>query len=330
MEKTSSQKIQLGIFVVVGLILFVLAIYYIGSRRKIFEKTSELVSVFRNVNGLQPGNNVRYAGINAGAVDKIEMINDTTIRVEMLIDQEIFMHIRKDAIAAIGSDGLVGNMIINLIPGQGKEAPVEPGDEIQSYSRISTDEILNTLNVTNENAAILTSDLLKITNEFIQGKGTVGRLINDTLLAGSIERIMHYIELTSKGTAESVQGLNALVNSLSSGDNVIGVLNDKETAEQLRSTVEGLEGASQQMQVVLQNLEAATLNIKEGDGAINYLSNDPELVVKINSVMCNLDTTMVNLNEASVLLNQNLEALKHSSLTKGYFKKLEKEEKKKK
>src|SRR3970040_2125574 len=136
MEKTTSQKINLGLFVIIGLSIFILATYFIGDKQKMFGKTIPLETVFNNVNGLQLGNNVRYSGVNVGTVRNIEMIGDTSIRVDMIIDKTIFKHIKKDAIATISSDGLVGNMIINIIPGKGTAPPVEPGEKITSLTRI--------------------------------------------------------------------------------------------------------------------------------------------------------------------------------------------------
>lgn len=317
MEKTTSQKIRLGLFVIIGLTIFVLAIYFIGNTQKMFGKTNHLEAVFNNVSGLQLGNNVRYSGINVGTVREIEMINDTTIRVDMLIDKTIFRHIKKDAVATIGSDGLVGNVIINIIPGKGTEPAVEPGDTIRSLNRIRTDDILNTLNITNQNAALLTIDLLKITKEITQGKGTVGLLINDSIMAKDLKQTMHYLKITSKGTSESVANLNKLINELNKKDNIVGVLKDSAVAHKIKNIVSHLDQSSAEINKVVTNLNATIINIKDGKGAINYLSNDPKLVRKI-------DSTMTNINEASFRLNENLEALKHNFLFRGYFKKQQK------
>ncbi|HKO76410.1 MAG TPA: hypothetical protein VJU52_04300, partial [Flavobacterium sp.] len=81
--------------------------------------------------------------------------------------------------------------------------------------------------------------------------------------------------------------------------------------------VTNLDQSSQEINKVVTNLNATVLNIKNGNGAINYLSNDPNLVKKI-------DSTMTNLNKATILLNEDLEAMKHSFLLRGYFKKQEK------
>lgn len=321
MEKSTNQKIQLGIFVILGLAIFVAAIYFVGNKQNMFGKTTHLSAVFTNVNGLQLGNSVRYSGINVGTVREISMINDTVIRVMMIIEDKIIPHIKKNAIATITSDGLVGNMIINIIPGKGNDLPVQPGDEIKTYSRIRTDDILETLNVTNENAALLTADLLKITKQITQGKGTVGLLINDTLLAKDLKETMHYLKISGKGTSEAVQNLNKLTASLNDQNNVVGVLKDTAVANSIKKIILNLEQSSDEMEKVITNLDATITNIKEGKGALNYLSNDPKLVQQI-------DSTMHNLNQASIKLNEDLEAMKHSFLLRGYFKKLEKEKEK--
>lgn len=317
MEKTTSQKLRLGLFVIIGLLLFILAVYFIGDKQQMFGKTNQLSAVFSNVSGLQLGNNVRYSGINVGTVRGIAMINDTAIRVDMLIDKTIFPHIRKNAIATIGSDGLVGNMIINIIPGKETAASISPGDEIRTLNRIRTDDMLNTLGKTNKNAALLTTDLLKITKEINQGTGTVGLLIKDSMLAKDLKQTMHYLKITGKGSSESIIKLNRLISSLENKDNVIGVLKDTAVANDLKKIVRNLKETSTEIDKIVSNADTTIVNIKEGKGAINYLSNDPELVHKI-------DSTMTNVNQASLRLNENLEALKHNFLFRGYFRKQEK------
>ncbi len=318
MEKAASQKISLGFFVITGLLIFILAVYFIGDKQKMFGKTNHLEAVFNNVNGLQLGNNVRYSGISVGTVRGIKMINDTTIRVDMIIDKAIFPYIKKDAIATIGSDGLVGSMIINIIPGKGNEPSVKPGDEIRSYNRIRTEDLLNTLSVTNKNASTLTANLLKITDKIIEGRGTLGSLLNDTLLSKDLKETMYYLKTTSKSASESMVKLNQLINSLDNKDNVVGVIKDTAVANKIKTVITNLDKSTNEINKVVTNLNATILNIKEGKGAINYLSNDPELVQKI-------DSTMININSASIKLNEDLEAMKHSFLLRGYFKKQEKE-----
>jgi phospholipid/cholesterol/gamma-HCH transport system substrate-binding protein len=318
MEKTASQKINLGLFVIIGLLIFILAVYFIGQKQNMFGKTNHLQTVFNNVNGLQLGNSVRYSGISVGTVRGIEMVNDTNIRVDMIIDKSIFSYIKKDAIATIGSDGLVGNMIINIIPGNGNQPSVDSGDEIRSLNRIRTEDMLSTLNVTNENAAKLTANLLTITDKIVKGKGPLASLLNDSLISRDLGETMRYLKLTTKSASETISKIDKIVASLDNKNNVLGVIKDTAVANNLKNTIANLEKSTNEINKVVTNLNATILNIKEGKGAINYLANDTKLVLKI-------DSTMTNINAASIKLNEDLEAMKHNFLLRGYFKKQEKE-----
>ena len=183
MERSTSEKISLGIFVVIATALLVVAAYLIGNRQNLFGSSFTVHAVFRNVNGLQQGNNVRYSGINVGTVKRIQMQNDTTIVVSMTLQENITRHVKTDAIATIGSDGLVGSMIVNIVPGNGQAPLVSSGDTVVTYSRIGAEDMLSTLNKTSENAALLTADLLQVTEALKEGRGTLGRLLNDTTMA---------------------------------------------------------------------------------------------------------------------------------------------------
>jgi phospholipid/cholesterol/gamma-HCH transport system substrate-binding protein len=318
MEKTSGEKIRLGLFVILGLVVFITAIYFVGDKQNMFEKTHHLRSVFSNVDGLQLGNNVRYSGVNVGTVRSIEMINETTINVDMIIDDAIFKLIRKNAVAIIGSDGLVGNRIINILPRKGNFPNVQAGDEIKSINKVNTDDMLSTLDVTNKNASLLTSDLLKITKQINAGKGTIGVLINDSTIANEIKTTVSNLKQTSIGTVKLIRSANQMVNELNQKNNLIGVLKDTLTGAKIKNIITNIDQLSTKMNVITENLDKTIVNIKEGKGALNYLSNDPKLVRKI-------DSTMTNINGASFRLNENLEALKHNFLFRAYYKKQEKE-----
>jgi phospholipid/cholesterol/gamma-HCH transport system substrate-binding protein len=123
------------------------------------------------------------------------------------------------------------------------------------------------------------------------------------------------------GTTASVAQLNQLMNSLNQKNNVVGVIKDTAVANKIKHIVGNLEKTSVKIDSVVENLNATITNAKDGKGAINYLSNNPALVQKI-------DSTMTNINQSSIKLNQNMEALKHNFFFKGYFKKQENEQQK--
>jgi phospholipid/cholesterol/gamma-HCH transport system substrate-binding protein len=319
MRNNSNEKLKLGIFVITGLLLFTVAIYLIGERQNIFGQSIVISVEFKNVNGLQKGNNVRYSGINVGTVNEISMINDSIIRVDLLIEKKMISYIKKDAIATIGTDGLVGNMIVSIIPGKGKAAIVNPGDFIKSYTKIRSDDMLNTLSVTNENAALLTVDLLKITNAINSGKGTLGMLINDSITSNNIKNTIFNLQKTSMEASKAMNSLSAKIAAINLDNSVAGVLvNDTVQAQKMRNIIANLEVTSQNINTTIDSLNKTIDQVKNGKGAINYLSNDEEFVK-------NLDATIKNLNEGTNKFNESMEALKHNFLIRGYFKKQEKE-----
>src|SRR4030066_992366 len=133
MKTSNTQKFSLGLFIFIITIIFVFALYLIGNKQNLFGNTFRISAVFNNVNGLILGNNVRYSGINIVTVKNIVMINDSTICVDMIIEEKMLQHMKKNAVAAIGSDGLVGSMVINIVPGKEVSVALKPGDTIQSY-----------------------------------------------------------------------------------------------------------------------------------------------------------------------------------------------------
>ncbi|NRD24609.1 MCE family protein [Winogradskyella litoriviva] len=324
MKTTETQKIRLGIFVLLGTLLFVTAVYFIGQRQNMFEKTFTISAHFQNINGLQKGNNVRYSGIHIGTVKDISMLNDSVIKVDMAIEEKIIEHIKTDAIAAIGSDGLVGNMIINIVPGNNIGAPVvRNGDTIESYSKIGADDILSTLGSSSENIAILSSDLLKITNAVIKGKGTIGVLLNDTLMAKDLKQSVTNLRQVSYNATQSINELNTILSNIKTNDNsVLGLLiNDTISNHKLKTVIKNLEISSQEIENLVKNANTVVTDIQSNKGALNYVLNDTSLVN-------NLKHTLKNINEGTSKFNENMEALKHNFLTRGYFKKLERQEEK--
>ena len=323
MKNTSSQKLRLGLFVIIGTVLFIVGVYLIGQRQNMFKKTFTISTYFQNVNGLQKGNNVRYSGIDIGTVKDITMVNDSTIKVEMTIDEKIITHLKKDAIATIGSDGLVGNMILNIVPGKGSEDAISNGDTIESYSKIGADDILSTLSVSSENAAILTSDLLKITTAMLKGKGTVGLLLNDTIMAKDLKQSVTNLRIATRSATNTINELNTIISSLKTNDDtVLGMLmNDTISGMKLKNIVGHLETSSIEIQNVLSNVNTVVDDFNSSDdGAYNYILKDTSLVNSLKS-------TLKNINEGTDKFNQNMEALKHNFLTRGYFRKLERQEK---
>lgn len=213
MEKTrgkspegKSSKIKLGIFVSASIVLLIAGIYFIGERKQLFNTTFMISGVFKDISGLQVGNNVRFSGINVGIVDNIEQITDSTVRVDMIIDNRSQKFMKKNAKAIIGTDGLMGNKIVTIAPGTASKNQLADGDYIETVLPISMDEILAKLKVTVDNSALITGDLSAISGEIRAGRGTIGKLLMDSTFAQNVDETIINIK---QGAGGFKQNMNA-------------------------------------------------------------------------------------------------------------------------
>ncbi len=319
MQKSTSQKIKLGIMVLSGVLLFTIGVYLIGNNQSFFTKTFKISSVFKNVKGLRIGNNVRYLGIDAGNVEAIDIINDTTIRITMKIDMKTKSYIKKNAVAKISSDGLVGDMIVNIEPGFGSGSTIENNDEIKAFDPIATDEMLSTLSETNENAALLTAGILQITNSINSGKGTFGMLVNDKAVAQDIRIIIKNLKDATSRSTILMKNLEEASYSLNNDSNLLGIiLNDTTAASKIRALINDLNSSGKDFKEMSKSLNDLVYELAKGNNSlVNTIVND--------SLLKNdLKETLENINSGSQKFDENMEALKHHFLFKKYFKDKEK------
>lgn len=178
---------KLGIFVSISITLFIVGIYFIGQRQQLFSSTFQISGIFRDISGLQVGNNVRFSGINIGIIENIEQITDSTVKVDMVINEDTRRFIKKNAKAIIGSDGLMGNKIILIIPGPVGKKELNNNDTIETAQAVSMDDILIKIKVTADNATFITDDLAIIMQSIREGKGTIGKLLMDSTLAQNLD-----------------------------------------------------------------------------------------------------------------------------------------------
>lgn len=323
MQKSASHKTRVGIFIVLGTIILIAALYFIGNKQHIFSKNVPIFAVFQNVNGLQLGNNVRYAGISVGTVSSIEMIHQSKIVVQMMVEEKTGSFIKKNAVATIGSDGLVGSMVVNILPGKESLPPIVAGDTIPTYSKIGADDMLSTLNVTNENAALLTADLLKITNTILKGEGALGALITDSTLTRDIRSTLSNLRQTTDGTDRLVSSLNRELSKIDMKQSAVGVLlTDTILGNRAKNVFLQLETSSIKISEATETLASIIAEIDTTESTFKYLTKDERLPITI-------DSTMLEIKEASQKLNENMEALKHNFFFRSYFRKQERAAKKK-
>lgn len=186
MKTNTRNHLRLGIFVTLSIFILITGIYFIGSRQQLFGGNIRVHIIFQNISGLQVGNNVRFSGIDVGTVENISQITDSTVLVDILINSKSAKFIRRDAVAMVGSDGLMGSKIIVISAGAGSLPVISDEDFIVSGSPVDFDDILINMKKTSENAALITENLAVITTSISEGKGTIGMLMMDTTFANNL------------------------------------------------------------------------------------------------------------------------------------------------
>jgi phospholipid/cholesterol/gamma-HCH transport system substrate-binding protein len=201
MDITVAQKVKTGAFVLLSLLLLLTIIFLIGKQKNMFGGTFYVYAHFKNIAGLKEGNYVRYAGINVGTVDNISMLNDTTVAVGLLLQKKIKAYIKEDAMASIGSDGLMGDKLITISPGSYSSPLVKNGGRVKTVNPVDVDRIVNNFSKISDNAEALTGDLASIMNKINNGGGSFGKLINDDKLVKNLEGTI----TSAKATVGTVQ-----------------------------------------------------------------------------------------------------------------------------
>jgi len=268
MKKKISHKVRLGIFISLGILIFILAIYFIGEKQQLFRSTFRLSGVFKDVAGLQVGNNVRLSGINVGTIDNITIISDTSVRVIILVDENTRQFIKKDAVASIGSEGLMGNKVLVISPGTGGKKSIENDDVIATSQPTDIDEIMKSLKTTIDNTAYITGDLAKIATNIESGKGTIGRLMMGKTWRQDIESTIINLKDGSVGFKTFMDKTNQLDSILirlnKNIDNTSSITYDLSKITNNIQSGEGMIGKLLMDQSMGQNLDSTLINLKNG------------------------------------------------------------------
>ena len=280
MRTKKMNQVRLGSFILTGLVLFMAGLYYIGQKQRLFSNVFHVKGIFNNVSGLQVGNNVRFSGITVGTVENIEIISDTSVRVDMVIDRETKKFIRRDAKATIGSEGLMGNRVINIVPGTAGGEEINDNDLILTVQPLNIDLILDRLRSTNENANRVTENIARLTQALINGKGSIGRLLSDSSFATELELTLKTIK---QGSLQFSTNMMELHSTTDYANKVSGNLND------------------------------ITNCIRCGKGTIGKLLMDTLFAD-------NLDLTLATIRNGAKGFEENMENAKHSFLLKGPLK----------
>lgn len=320
MRSTGTRRaVIVGIFIFLGLAIFIITILTLGSQKKTFGDSVTVKSVFENVNGLQKGNNIWFSGVKVGTIKKVTLIGNGKVEVDMNIEEQSVPFIRKDAKAKLSTDGLIGNKIIEIYGGTSKTPQIEQGDRLDNDKLLSTDEMMNTLSKNNENLLAITNDFKLISGRIAAGKGSVGRLLTSDTLADELNNTV----IALRKTSSNLEKLSANVSGYTSKLNDKGTLaNDLVTDtvifSKLRVTVSKLQDVADESKVIMGNLQTTTTTLNDG---LKNKNTPAGMLLRDEKTASNLKTTLQNLQSASKKLDDDLEAVQHNFLLRGFFKK---------
>lgn len=325
MAKKTINTIKLGMFVTAGLLFLILLLYMIGKNRNLFGPSFILKAQFDNVLGLVPGNNVRYSGIEIGTVKKINILSDTVMEVVMVVDDKMKKIIRRNAIVSIGSEGLMGNKVINIAPARTPAPLITENEVLFTQKPVGTDEMLQTLSRTNQDVAVIAAQL-RLTVLRINNSTALWKILNDEALPQQLHQSAANVQLATARAAALANDLQAIVSGVKNGKGSIGaVLTDTAFAMNLNNAILKIKlvgDRADELGIALNEVVAdVKQEVHQGKGTVNALLRDSSMVVKINA-------SLDNIQKGTDAFNQNMEAMKHNFLFRGYFKNQEKQKSK--
>lgn len=325
MRSTGSRRaVIVGIFIFLGLAIFIITVLTLGSQKKTFGNSVSIKSFFDNVNGLQKGNNIWFSGVKVGTITKINIIGNGKVEVDMNVEDKSADFIKKDAMAKLSTDGLIGNKIIEIYGGTPQSPRISQGDTLSGEKLLSTDAMMSTLSKNNDNILAITNDLKSITGGIAQGKGTIGKLLTSDDLSDNLNNTV----LTVQRASENLERLSANISNYTASLNNKGsfaneLVTDTVVFSKLRGTMTQLQSVAENAKEVIDNLKTTTATLNNGlsdkNAPVGMLLNDEKTANGIKA-------TLQNLQSASKKLDEDLEAVQHNFLFRRYFKKKAKED----
>ena len=325
MKDYDFKYLKLGVFVLSGLIILVGFLYLIGKNKNIFGSNYILKTRFSNVQGLKTGNNVRFAGIEIGTVSDMKFINDTTIEVEMNVEDKMKNIIRKNALVNIGTDGLVGNKIINITPSIWIEELANESSLLKSKKPSDSEEMWLTLENTGKELNDMVSNL-KITSLEIRNSKLLKEMLHDESLVQNLKKSGENVRIFSEELNQSASIIKKMISETQGGKGVLGKLyNDSGWVNDTDSFISNLKKSSEELTKTSLAIKETVADIKKetinGQGILHQMLKNENWTYQIDSILMNAKQGSDNINQLSLALQKHF-------LFRRYFKKMNKPDKK--
>jgi phospholipid/cholesterol/gamma-HCH transport system substrate-binding protein len=302
----ASKVVGAGVFVVVGALLFTVGLFMIGERRMLFEERFPLYAEFATLGQLEAGAIVRVAGMNAGEVTNIRVPSSPSgkFRVEMEVRKDLRQLIRTDSIATAQTEGLVGGIFLGIATGSETAPQVADGGTIQSREPFQVSDLLRqageTVTMVNETVAALRGDIEGAAQNVALTAEDAQELLKD---------IRPDITAIAKNGSLASEELKTLLAGVNAGNGSIGkLLHDDTLYVRALQIADDAKVVMANMQEVSTEARRAIADFRSPDGPAQ-------------GVMGDMRSTLVQAREATADLADNLEAMKHNFLLRGFFNK---------
>lgn len=340
MKLSVGKSIRLGFFIIIGIAIFASAIYIIGKQRNLFGNTFTVSGVFKDVSGLKVGNNVRYSGINVGTVSNINLINDTLVKVQVTLEKKVHQFIREDSRMEIGTEGVMGNKVVNITPGTSETPTVDEGDVLKTIEAIKIDEILEEVHKSSINTTVITKNLADISTKINQGEGIFGNLFTDTSFTNNLGKISRntaaltekfnlitqkinqeqglmgkflsdtlmakQFDLAGNNLLQSTKNLKDITQKINQGEGIFGqVFTDTSFLNNIGLATKNLNYTTRNAKIISDNLTEFTKQMKTGKGAINKLLTDSSFAKKLDTTLQHIDQSAIELDKAAETVRKN-------------------------
>jgi phospholipid/cholesterol/gamma-HCH transport system substrate-binding protein len=271
-----------GAFVILGLALFAVGLFFIGNRRMLFSETFGVYAEFREIAGLQNGAIVRVAGMNAGEVEAIHLPASPSarFRVKLRVREDLHPLIRLDSVASIQNDGLVGNKFVQVESGTDESPPVPEEGTIRSQEPFDLADMFKRLNETIDLVTTSITEVKAGVEEALTAVATTATdaqtLISDIggdlrTVTASSKRVANDIEVILDGVRQGRGSVGKLVNDDAlyerakeiAADAQRTVANLREASESAKNAIAGFRGDQGPVRGVIGDLQASLAAARE-------------------------------------------------------------------
>jgi len=299
MTDTKKRTVKLGLLVSSGLLIFILAIYYLGVKQNLFTDKIVVISYLNDAAGLVEGNKIRYAGVNVGIVSSVRIVSDTNVMVVMSIDKKIREFIRKDSQVEIGQEGLMGSKLLLIHPGTPDSGQIEENDTLTSIKALTIDDLLRDTEKVIENSRVVSENLAEITHKINHGEGDLAILLNKKTITRQVEELSRELITVAQSADEVIQKINH-----GNGD-LWRLINDTLITSNAVKLLDDFDQVSVQLTVLLAQAQLFTTELNNGNGLAQKLAYDSTLIKQVDSTINNLNSGIDEIEKTAQAIRES-------------------------